>query len=94
METCDISLVKQEIVELIKTEPQNEDEFDMCGQSRIKTEDESDTSNSVDEIVKTEIKLFDSSFVIMDSNIDHFTPVDKSEVREDNILELSFKKST
>nr|CAD7403133.1 unnamed protein product [Timema cristinae] len=38
METCDISLVKQEIVELIKTEPQNEYEFDMCGQSGIKTE--------------------------------------------------------
>nr|CAD7203937.1 unnamed protein product [Timema douglasi] len=79
METCDISLVKQEIVEIIKTEPQNEDEFDTCGQSGIKTEDESDTSNSVDEIVKTEIKLFDSSFGIMDTNIDHFTPVDKSE---------------
>nr|CAD7267654.1 unnamed protein product [Timema shepardi] len=109
-----------EIVELIKTEPQNEDEFDMFGQSGIKTEDsnlvgdvkdtindethnfqttdvemkspcdgflpikeqikdESDASNSVDEIVKTEIKLFDSSFGIMDSNIDHFTRVDKSE---------------
>nr|CAD7433102.1 unnamed protein product [Timema monikensis] len=79
METCDISLVKQEIVELIKTEPQNEYEFDMCGQSGIKTEDESDTTNSVDEIVKTEIKLYDSSFGIMDSNIDHFTTVDKSE---------------
>nr|CAD7205418.1 unnamed protein product [Timema douglasi] len=62
METYDISFVKQEIVELIKKEPQNEDEFDTCGQSEIKTEDESDTSNSVDEIVKTEIKLFDSYF--------------------------------
>nr|CAD7580035.1 unnamed protein product [Timema californicum] len=41
--------------------------------------DESDTSNSVDEIVKTEIKLFDSSFGILDSNIDHFTPLDKYE---------------
>nr|CAD7416904.1 unnamed protein product [Timema poppensis] len=122
METCDISLVKQEIVELIKTEPQNEDEFDMCGQSGIKTEDsnltgdfkdtinneaksfqtsdvemkspwdgflpikeqikdESDTSNSVDEMVKTEFKLYDSSFGIMDSNIDHFTPVDESEIK-------------
>nr|CAD7427603.1 unnamed protein product [Timema monikensis] len=79
METCDISLVKQEIVELIKTEPQNENEFDNCGQSGIKTEDESDTSNSVDEIVKTEINLYDSSFGTIDSNIDHFTPVDKSE---------------
>nr|CAD7263693.1 unnamed protein product [Timema shepardi] len=86
METCDISLVKQEIVEHIKTEPQNEDEFDMCGQSGIKTEDESDTSNSVDEIGKTEIKLFDSSFGIMDSNIDHFTPVDKSE--EDTVMHM------
>nr|CAD7405369.1 unnamed protein product [Timema poppensis] len=38
METCDISLVKKEIVELIKTEPQNEDDIDMCGQSRIKIE--------------------------------------------------------
>nr|CAD7427600.1 unnamed protein product [Timema monikensis] len=152
METCDISLVRQEIVELIKTEPQNEDEFDMCGQSGIKTreiieliktepqnedeldtcgqsgiktedsnlagdfkdtinyeaqsfqtsdvemkspwdgflpikeqiKDESDTSNFVDEIVKTEIKLYDSSFGIMDSNIDHFTPVDKS--KEDIVL--------
>nr|CAD7266185.1 unnamed protein product [Timema shepardi] len=80
METSDISLVKQEIVELIKTEPQNEDEFNMFGQSGIKTEDESDTSNSVDEIVKTEFKLYDSSFGIMDSNIDHFTPVDESEL--------------
>nr|CAD7203020.1 unnamed protein product [Timema douglasi] len=82
METCDISLVKQEIVELIKTEPQNDNEFDMFGQSGIKTEDESDTSNSVDEIVKTEFKLYDSSFGIMDSNIDHFTPVDESEALE------------
>nr|CAD7603628.1 unnamed protein product [Timema genevievae] len=134
METCDISLVKEEIIELIKTEPQNEDEFNMCGQSIIKTEDstlagdfkeainyesqrfqtsdvemkspwdgfrpikeqiktpkilyiflilqdESDTSNSVDEIVKTEIKLYDSSLRIMDSKIDHFTPVDNSEYR-------------
>nr|CAD7576290.1 unnamed protein product [Timema californicum] len=38
METCDISLVKQEMVEIIKTEPQNEDEFDVCGLSGIKTE--------------------------------------------------------
>nr|CAD7594668.1 unnamed protein product [Timema genevievae] len=38
METCDISLVKEETVELIKTETQNEDEFDICGQSGIKTE--------------------------------------------------------
>nr|CAD7408063.1 unnamed protein product [Timema cristinae] len=37
METCDISIVKEETFELIKTEPQNEDEFDMCGSS-IKTE--------------------------------------------------------
>nr|CAD7203938.1 unnamed protein product [Timema douglasi] len=88
METCDISFVKQEIVELIKTEPQNEDKFDMCGQSGIKTEDESDTSNSVNGIVKTEIKLFDSSFGMMDMNIDHFTPVDKSESKicEDSSL--------
>nr|CAD7206082.1 unnamed protein product [Timema douglasi] len=125
MEACDISLVKQEIVELIKTEPQNEDEFDTCGQSGIKTEDsnlvgvfkdtindethnfqttdvkmkslwdgfliikeqikdESDTSNSVDEIVKTEFKLYDPSLGIMDSNIDHFTPVDKPEVFSHN----------
>nr|CAD7411280.1 unnamed protein product [Timema cristinae] len=79
METCDISLVKQEIVELIKTEPQNEDGIDMCRQSIIKTEKESDTVNFVDGIVKNEIKLYDSSFGIMDSNIDHFTPVDQSE---------------
>nr|CAD7401999.1 unnamed protein product [Timema cristinae] len=127
IETCDISLVNQEIIELIKTEPQNEDELDTCGQSGIKTEDsnlagdfkdtinyeaqsfqtsdvemkspwdgflpikeqikdESDTSNFVDEIVKTEIKLYDSSFGIMDSNIDHFTPVDKS--KEDIVLHM------
>nr|CAD7572944.1 unnamed protein product [Timema californicum] len=49
-------------------------------------QDESDTSNSVDEIVKTEIKLYDSSFGIMNSNIDHFTPVDKSE--EDIVLHM------
>nr|CAD7435191.1 unnamed protein product [Timema monikensis] len=79
METCDISHVKQEIVELIKTEPQNENEFNMCGQLGIKTEDESITSNSVDEIVKNEIILYDSSFGTIDSKIDHFTPVDKSE---------------
>nr|CAD7264537.1 unnamed protein product [Timema shepardi] len=92
METCDIYLVKQEIVEIIKTEPQNEDEFDVFGQSGIKTEDESDTSNSVDEIVKNEIKLFDSSFGIMDTNIDHFTPVDKSEVKmNEDILERAVK---
>nr|CAD7462854.1 unnamed protein product [Timema tahoe] len=119
METCDISLVKEENIELIKTEPQNEDEFDMCGQSGIKTEvpnlvgdfkdtinygaqrfqtsdagmkspwdvflpikeqikDETDTSNSVDEIVKTEIKLYDSSLGIMNSNMD---PVDKSKIK-------------
>nr|CAD7204433.1 unnamed protein product [Timema douglasi] len=135
-----------EIVEIIKTEPQNEDEFDMCRLSGIKTErgkgvmggeyatssvgeipeqsysltqpsragnvilypgilcensllkrlqasrissafhDESETSNSVDEFVKTEIKLNDSSFGIMDLNIDHFTPVDKSE--EDIVLNM------
>ncbi|CAG2059324.1 unnamed protein product [Timema podura] len=121
MKTCDISVLKEEIVELIKTEPQNEDKFDMCGQSGIKTEDynlagdfkdtinyeaqhfqtsevemkspwdgflpikeqikdESDTSNSVDEIVKTEHKLYDSSLGIMDSNIDHYNPVYKSEM--------------
>nr|CAD7202442.1 unnamed protein product [Timema douglasi] len=80
METCDISLVKQEIVELIKTEPQNEDEFNMYGQSGIKTEDESDTSNFVDEIVKTEIKLYESALGIMNSSIDHLTPLDKSEM--------------
>nr|CAD7413795.1 unnamed protein product [Timema cristinae] len=78
METCDISHVKQEIVELIKTEPKNEDGFDMCRLSEIKTEDESDTSHSVDEFVKNEIMLYDSSFGIVDSKIDHFTPVDKS----------------
>nr|CAD7463436.1 unnamed protein product [Timema tahoe] len=39
MEACDISLVKKENIELIKTEPQNEDEFDIFGQSEIKTED-------------------------------------------------------
>nr|CAD7401997.1 unnamed protein product [Timema cristinae] len=81
METCDISLVKQEIVERIKTEPQNEDEFDTCGQLEMKTEDDSETSNSIDEIVKTEIKLYDSSFGIIDSNINHFTPVDRSEIK-------------
>nr|CAD7427602.1 unnamed protein product [Timema monikensis] len=86
METCDISLMKQEIVELIKTEPQNENEFDMCGQLGIKTEDESDTSNSVDEIVKNEIMLYDSSFETIDSKIDHFTQVDKSE--EDIVLHM------
>nr|CAD7268073.1 unnamed protein product [Timema shepardi] len=80
MQTFDISLMKQEIVELTKTEPQNEDEFDTCGQSGIKTEDEPDTTNFVDEIVKTEIKLYDTSFGIMDSKIEHLTPVDKSEV--------------
>nr|CAD7608572.1 unnamed protein product [Timema genevievae] len=79
METCDISLVKEEIIELIKTEPQNEDEYDMCGQSGIKTEDKYDTSYSVDDIVKTEIKLYDSCIGIMDWNIEHFTPVDNSE---------------
>nr|CAD7605594.1 unnamed protein product [Timema genevievae] len=122
METCDISLVKEEIVEFIETEPQNEAEFDMFGQSGVKTEDssltgdlkdtinneaqrfqtsdvemkplwdgflpikeqikdESDTSNSVDEIVKNEIKLYDSFLGIMDSNIVHFTPGDKSEIK-------------
>nr|CAD7579410.1 unnamed protein product [Timema californicum] len=50
--------------------------------------DESDTSNSVDEILKTEIKLFDSSFGIMDSNIDHFTPVDKSERVKINFIQV------
>nr|CAD7463435.1 unnamed protein product [Timema tahoe] len=44
-------------------------------------EDESDTSNSVDEIVKSEIKSYDSFLGIMDSNIDHFSPVDNSEYR-------------
>nr|CAD7402001.1 unnamed protein product [Timema cristinae] len=82
METCDISLVKQEIVELIKTEPQNELEFDTCGQSEIKTEDESDTSNSVHEYVKPEI--YDSSLGFMDSNINHFTMVDNSEPATQN----------
>nr|CAD7450820.1 unnamed protein product [Timema bartmani] len=43
--------------------------------------DESDTSNSVDEIVKSEIKSYDSFLGIMDSNIDHFSPVDNSEYR-------------
>ncbi|CAG2059843.1 unnamed protein product [Timema podura] len=38
MDTCDTSIVKEEIVELIKTEPQNEDEFEMCEQSGIKSE--------------------------------------------------------
>nr|CAD7578311.1 unnamed protein product [Timema californicum] len=80
MEFCDTSLLKKEIVELIKTEPQKEDEFVMFGQSGIKTEDESDTSNSFEEIVKDEGMLYDSSFGIMDSKLDHFTPVDKSEV--------------
>nr|CAD7573533.1 unnamed protein product [Timema californicum] len=79
METSDISHVKQEIVEPIKTKPNNEDGFDMFRISEIKTEDESDTSNSVDEIVETEFKLYDSSFGIMDSKIEHFTAVDKSE---------------
>nr|CAD7416308.1 unnamed protein product [Timema poppensis] len=50
--------------------------------------DESDTSNSVDEIVKTEIKLFDSSFGIMDSNIDYFTPVVKSERVKINTIQV------
>nr|CAD7460223.1 unnamed protein product [Timema tahoe] len=86
MEACDISLVKEENIELIKTEPQNEDEFNMCGLSGIKTEDETDTSNSVDEIVKTEIKLYDSSLGIMDSNIDHFSPMDNSE--EDIVMHM------
>nr|CAD7448382.1 unnamed protein product [Timema bartmani] len=114
METCDISLVKEEIVEPIKTEPQNEDEFEIKTEDpnlvgdftdtinyeaqRFQTldverkspwdgflpikeqiKDETDMSNSVNEIVKTEQKLYDSSLGIMDSNIDHFTPVDKSE---------------
>nr|CAD7459707.1 unnamed protein product [Timema tahoe] len=43
--------------------------------------DESDTSYSVDDTVKTEIKLYDSSLGIMDSNIDHFTLVEKSEIK-------------
>nr|CAD7266167.1 unnamed protein product [Timema shepardi] len=113
-------ILTHEIVELTKTEPQNEDEFDTSGQSGIKTEDsnkaedfkdiinyeaqrfeildverkslldgflpikeeikdESDTTNFVDEFVKTEIKLFDTSFGIMDSKIEHLTPVDRSE---------------
>ncbi|CAG2057518.1 unnamed protein product [Timema podura] len=114
METCDISLVKEEIVEPIKTEPQNEDEFEIKTEDpnlvgdftdtinyeaqrfqisdverkspwdgflpiKEQIKDETDTSNSVNEIVKTEQKLYDSSLGIMDSNIDHFTPVDKSE---------------
>nr|CAD7463250.1 unnamed protein product [Timema tahoe] len=41
--------------------------------------EESDTSNCVHEIVKTEIKLYDSSLGIMDLNKDYLTPVDKSE---------------
>nr|CAD7257726.1 unnamed protein product [Timema shepardi]CAD7574335.1 unnamed protein product [Timema californicum] len=77
MVSCGISLLKQEIVDLIKTELQNEDKLDTCGQSGIKTEDESEAKNSVDEIAKAEIKLYDSSLRIMNSNRDHFTPVDK-----------------
>ncbi|CAG2062782.1 unnamed protein product, partial [Timema podura] len=47
--------------------------------------DEADTSNSVDEIVKTEIMLYDSSLGIMDSNMDLIAPVDQS---EEKIVEL------
>nr|CAD7267376.1 unnamed protein product [Timema shepardi] len=43
--------------------------------------DEPDTTNFVDEIVKTEMKLYDTSFGIMDSKIEHLTPVDKSEIK-------------
>ncbi|CAG2059738.1 unnamed protein product, partial [Timema podura] len=73
MDTCDISLVKEENVELIKTEPQNEDEFDMCGQSGIKTEDETDVPYNVDGVVKTEVNFYDSCVGIMKSTPDHFT---------------------
>nr|CAD7464501.1 unnamed protein product [Timema tahoe] len=43
--------------------------------------DETDTSNSVHEIVKTEINLCDSSLGIMYSNIDNIAPVNRSKIK-------------
>nr|CAD7399287.1 unnamed protein product [Timema poppensis] len=108
---------RQEIVGLIKAEPKNEDGYDTCRLSEIKTEvlpasvaqlanalvvssstaedgeieDEFDTSNSVDEIVKNEIMLHYSSFEIMDSKIDHLTAVDKSE--EDIVVHMEEERN-
>nr|CAD7459070.1 unnamed protein product [Timema tahoe] len=82
METCDISLVKEETVELIKTETQNEDEFDICGQQGIKTENESDAPYNVDGVVKTEMNFYDSCEGIMKSTPDHFTLDNKYQLVE------------
>nr|CAD7463364.1 unnamed protein product [Timema tahoe] len=84
MEACDISLVKEEIVEFIKTEPQNEDEFDMCGQSGIKTED-SNMVGDFKDTINYEAQSFLTSEVEMKSSWDGFLPI-KEQIKEDIVL--------
>nr|CAD7419830.1 unnamed protein product [Timema poppensis] len=81
METYDISFVKQEIVELIKKEPQNEDEFDTCGQSEIKTEDSSLVGDFKDTI-NYETHNFRTTDVEMKSPWDGFLPT-KEQIKVD-----------
>nr|CAD7463959.1 unnamed protein product [Timema tahoe] len=74
METCDISVLKEEIVELIKTEPQNEDKFDMCGKSGIKTEDYN-LAGDFKDTINYEAQRFQTSDVEMKSPWDGFLPI-------------------
>nr|CAD7268158.1 unnamed protein product [Timema shepardi] len=87
METCDISLVKQEIVELIKTEPQNEDEFDMFGQSGIKNED-SNLVGDFKDTINYETHNFQTTDMEMKSPWDGFLPI-KEQIKVD-ILSIMF----
>ncbi|CAG2060441.1 unnamed protein product [Timema podura] len=86
MEACDISLVKEENIELIKTEPQNEDEFNMCGLSGIKTED-SNFAGDYKDTINYEAQRFQTSDVEMKFPWDGFLPI-REQIKEDIVMHM------
>nr|CAD7442392.1 unnamed protein product [Timema bartmani] len=74
MEPYDISCVKEETIEFIKIEPQNDDKMYMDEKPWIKVKDESDTLDFEEVMVKTETKFYDSSLETMESTPSYYNP--------------------
>ncbi|CAG2059836.1 unnamed protein product [Timema podura] len=76
MDHCDISIVKEENFELIiKTEPQNNNEFYICGESQIKTEEESNSAGDINDTINYGAHCVHTSNVNMKSPWDDFLPI-------------------
>nr|CAD7603609.1 unnamed protein product [Timema genevievae] len=84
MDNSDISFVKEETIERIKTEPQgDDDELYMCGRPRIKTEDDSNLPGYFNDTINYEPEYSQKSDLQMKSPWDGFLPI-KEQVKDES----------